>query len=243
MAAQCTIGARDLLVFIFNGYSFPALRLPQPVTPSMPTQMPSVLAPGGENLPSCVPFKGGKPGFRVHSTAYVLGNRNTSTFLHVLAAYKANTGMDLNRLLECAESFQAGQSAPPLARAENVGIVASILRNAVRYSQGNPNRERLGLVPREGFLPLDEFRAWKAERQAAGCEYARGVRTEDRRTRIANAVRMIEAVGDQVSVSLVARMVRVSRDTARKYLSDGVLNSCIKNRHLEDVSHMPKVLK
>ena len=117
-----------------------------------------------------IPFKGGKPGFRVHSTAYIQGNRNTATFLHALAVYKANPGMDFERLLECAESFQMGQSAPPLSRAENTGIVASILRNGGRYSLGNPNRGRLGLEPREGFLPLEEFREWKAERQAMGCE-------------------------------------------------------------------------
>ena len=149
------------------------------------------------------------------------GNRNTATFLHVLAAYKTKPGMDFESLLECAESFQAEQDAPPLARSENAAIVTSILRNGARYSLGNPNRGRLGLEPREGFLPLDEFRAWKAERQAAGAEYATLCRMQSAQKRIMDAVHMIHSVGDEVSVSLVARAARVSRDTARKYLSGG----------------------
>ena len=128
--------------------------------------------------------------------------------------------MDFEGLLECAESFQSGQAAPPLPRSENVAIVTSILRNGARYSLGNPNRGRLGLEPREGFLPLDEFRTWKAGHQAKGCEYARAVRTEDRRQRIADAVRMIQTAGDKVSIKLVMRLAGVDRNTVRKYLAE-----------------------
>ena len=41
-----------------------------------------------------------------------------------------------------------------------------------------------------------------------------------RRQRIVDAVRMIQTAGDKVSVSLVARVAAVGRNTARKYLSE-----------------------
>ena len=171
-----------------------------------------------------IPFKGDRPGFRVPSSAYTVGNRNTATFLHLLSIYKTNPAADFDRLMEAAESWQAEQEPNPLSLAENVGIVKSILRNGSRYSftGGNPNRGRLGLSKREGFLPLDEFRTWKAEHQAMGAEYARNVRTQDRISKVRDAAFTLELYGEPVTVSAVARAAGVNRRTAQKYMPRGV---------------------
>ena len=163
-----------------------------------------------------VPFNGDRPGFRAHSTKYEIGNRNTATFLHLLTLYKCDTTFNFERLLECAESFQAEHAAPPLTRADNSIIAASVLRNGERYSVGNPNRGRLGLPAREGSLPLDEFKAWKAEHQALGAAYARGCLVGKTKARIQAAV---DSLQGKVTVSAVARVAGVDPKTARKYLN------------------------
>ena len=169
-----------------------------------------------------VPVQGDRPGFKVPSIDYHKGNRNTATFLHVLSVFKANPTADFHRLMEAAESFQSEQQAPSLSLAENVGIVKSILRNGTRYSftGGNHNRGILGLPKRDGFLPLEEFRAMKAKHQAIGAAYARGCLVGRTEARIQAAV---DSLQGEVNISAVARVAGASRNTVRKYLSGGVL--------------------
>lgn len=165
-----------------------------------------------------IPFNSALPCLRVRSTAYFKGNRNTATFLHLLACYKANPEADMDYLLNCAEAWQAEQTAPPLPRAENAGIAVSILRNGYRYALGNPNRGRLGLQPRESFLPLEEYKRFKAEHQAAGAAYATQCRMQSAKNRVEEAVMALESSGKVKTISEVARLSGVSRNTARKYL-------------------------
>jgi len=167
-----------------------------------------------------IPFKGNRPGFRVPSKDYVDGNRNTATFLYALAAFKACPDADFGRMMAYVESWQAEQKATPLPRSENRGIVASVLRNGGRYqfTGGNPNRGRLALPKREGFLPLDEFRVWKAEHQAIGAEYARSCLIQNTEARVQAAV---DSLQGKVTIKGVARLAGVSKNTAKKYLYGG----------------------
>ena len=172
-----------------------------------------------------IPFRGTRSGFRMYSTAYMPGNRNSATFFHVLAVFKAFPAASYERLLAAAESFQAEQAAPALSRAENSGIVTSVLRNGARYHLGNPNRGRLGLPPRTEFLPLGDYRTWKADRQAQGARYATLVRTSRCRDGLKAAVEALTTAGDSVTISAVARLAGASRNTVKKYLREGVVTS------------------
>lgn len=154
-----------------------------------------------------------------NSAQYAVGNRNRATFSYLLTVFKGSPDLSFNDLYALAEAYQAEQESAPLSRSENTGIVTSILRNGHRYILGNPNRGILGLQPRESFLPLEEFRAWKAERQALGAGYARAALMEQTREKVFKAVEQLTASGKPTGVRAVARMARVSSHTASKYLS------------------------
>lgn len=149
---------------------------------------------------------------------YCQGNRNRASFCYALRLFKHNPTLPFEDLLFSLESFQQEQSAPPLSRTENAGILKSVLRNAHRYGDINPNRGILGLPPKPGFLSDADYWPWRSERHSAGAAYARQKRTEDRKSKIAEAAASLRQNGAAVTVSAVARMIGVSRNTVQKYL-------------------------
>jgi hypothetical protein len=155
------------------------------------------------------------------SGEYCQGNRNRSCFVFALRLFKQNPAMSFDDLLLSLELFQREHSAPPLPKAENVGIIKGVLRNASRYGEIriNPNRGILKLPPKSGFLPDAEYKVWRSERHSVGAAYARQIRTQDRIEKVHAAIFRLQAEGQPITIDAVARSADVSWRTAKKYLS------------------------
>lgn len=151
------------------------------------------------------------------SPVYEVGNRNWASFQRACLLLKERPELDLETLLARIETFQAEHEAPSLDRPENLSIAKSALRKADAYYVDDRNRGAMDLPPLKEALSAEDFRHWRAYRQAMGAEYARCWRTGKCYAALDQAVVELYQQGLPITISSLARTAGVHRQTVRRY--------------------------
>ena len=158
---------------------------------------------------------------------YETGQRNHATFRAALEYSSAHPGASYERLLDFIESFQANQTDPPLPRAENKGIVASILNNRHYRVRAHRNYGAMNLPTLRGTgLPPEQMLAAIRERQSKGAQFSCALRVSRKRAALRDAVAAMETEGKRITGGELATMAKVSIAYVRKSvrISDGVVS-------------------
>jgi hypothetical protein len=159
--------------------------------------------------------------------AYETGQRNLATFRKALEYSQAHPGASYEQLLDFIESFQANQTDPPLPRAENQGIVASILSNRHYRVRAQRNYGAMNLPTLRGTgLPPEQMLAAIRERQSKGAQFSCALRVSKKSAALRDAVAAMENEGKRITGGELAARAKVSIAYVRKSvrISDGVVS-------------------
>lgn len=155
------------------------------------------------------------------SVEYSRGQRNHATFRAALRHFKKQEEkVSLDDLLAFIDSFQQGQTAPPLRRAENVSIARSVIRNGRRYkTRANRNYGAMGLnKPDWATMTPAERKQEIINRKKAGANYTHALRQTNTKERIEKAIQSITSEGQRITAKAIAGRSELSAKTVGSYI-------------------------
>lgn len=144
-------------------------------------------------------------------------------------AYKAearNEGDLFNYTLEQCVKFDAlNNKHDPLPFSSIKAIAKSMARWTWRFYTGPQNGKDIGACKRAGLIHAGMSRR---TRQQIGGRYGAEKNADKKRQKIIEAIKKLEASGESVVISKLARELEVSRNTLKKYLAEVKENAALK---------------
>lgn len=151
---------------------------------------------------------------------YEPGNRNRSTFIKALNFFKKNPLIKFDDLFELIKTWQNLHEAENLSRAENAGIIKSVLRNGDKYrlrADRNYGAMNLPEVQWEELTRNGRYRKIK-QRQRLGAYYTHDQRREKSKSKVIDYYRSNKTA----SIRQAAKDLNMHRCTIRKYKPEQV---------------------